>query len=55
MEKRGIDSLILANLISVSPRTVKHWLDGKFAPRNKNLPRIADALDVSSDYLLSRT
>jgi transcriptional regulator with XRE-family HTH domain len=55
MEERGLDEIALAMIANVSPVTVKRWLDGNFEPRHKNLARLADALDVSGDYLLGRT
>jgi transcriptional regulator with XRE-family HTH domain len=54
MEERNIDAYLLASITNVSPTTVQRWLDGKFEPRHKNLARIVDALDVSSDRLLGR-
>ncbi|WP_237172682.1 helix-turn-helix domain-containing protein [Paenibacillus lutimineralis] len=41
-------------IANVSPTTVKRWLDGSFEPRHKNLARLADALNVSDNYLLGR-
>ncbi|WP_088832611.1 helix-turn-helix domain-containing protein [Paenibacillus tyrfis] len=55
MEDRGIDLFALAGITNVSPLTVKRWLNGRFEPRHKNLMSIADALDVSGDFLLGRT
>jgi transcriptional regulator with XRE-family HTH domain len=55
MEDRGLTPASLAMVSGVAPVTVNRWLDGEFQPRFKNLARIADVLDVSSDYLLGRT
>ncbi|MGG1673291.1 helix-turn-helix domain-containing protein [Paenibacillus sp. NRS-1783] len=55
MENRNLDHVALAMIANVSPTTVKRWLDGNFEPRHKNLARLANALDVSGDYLLGRT
>ncbi|WP_392391847.1 helix-turn-helix domain-containing protein [Paenibacillus antibioticophila] len=52
MEDRGLDAIALAMLANVSPVTVERWLNGNFEPRHKNLARIANALDVSDNYLL---
>lgn len=51
MEKQGMDSATLSMEVGVSPVTVKRWVCGKFEPRHRNLPRIANALCVSTDYL----
>ncbi|WP_128102814.1 helix-turn-helix transcriptional regulator [Paenibacillus sp. DCT19] len=55
MEERGLDHAALAILANVSPLTVKRWLNGKFEPRQRNLLKISNALDVSSNYLIGRT
>lgn len=55
MEDRNLDHVAIAMIANVSPHTVRRWLNGKFEPRHKNLARLADALDVSGDYLLGRT
>ncbi|MNO15489.1 transcriptional repressor DicA [compost metagenome] len=54
MKNRGFDNIALAMLANVSPVTVERWLNGSFEPRHKNLARIANALDVSDNYLLGR-
>ncbi|WP_445667204.1 helix-turn-helix domain-containing protein [Paenibacillus sp. FSL K6-1558] len=55
MEERDLDHTALAMLANVSPLTVRRWLNGKFEPRQRNLLKISNALDVSSDYLIGRT
>ncbi|WP_138756459.1 helix-turn-helix domain-containing protein [Paenibacillus sinopodophylli] len=55
MEERNLDTVALSMVAKVSPSTVKRWLAGTFEPRHKNLVRLADALDVSGDYLLGRS
>lgn len=52
MKDKGIDTRLLSELTSVSPVTVERWLEGKFEPRQRNLVKVSQALDVSSDYLL---
>lgn len=54
MENRGIDARLLSLIAGVSLTTVERWINGKFLPRQPNLSKIADALDVSSDYLIGR-
>ncbi|WP_084064889.1 helix-turn-helix domain-containing protein [Paenibacillus stellifer] len=55
MENRGIDARLLSQITGVSTSTVERWIEGKFEPRHKNLMRIADALNISTDYLTGRT
>lgn len=54
MEERNLNHVALAMITNVSTSTVKRWQSGMFEPRHKNLRRLADALDVSGDYLLGR-
>jgi transcriptional regulator with XRE-family HTH domain len=39
----------------VSPKTVERWLAGTNAPSAENLVRLADAFEVSVDYLVGRS
>jgi len=55
MEKVSMGTSELAALASVSPHTVKRWLNGTFEPRHGNLIRLADTLDVSADFLCGRS
>ncbi|NQX57541.1 helix-turn-helix transcriptional regulator [Paenibacillus qinlingensis] len=45
----------MSEKITVSPTTVKRWLEGRFEPGHRNLSRLADALYVPSDILLGIT
>lgn len=51
MKKLGIGPHDLALLAGVSSVTVKRWLCGTYEPRHVNLPKVARALNVSTDYL----
>ena len=44
----------LAKIINVSQQTVTKWETGKSEPSSSAINRLADYLDVSSDYLLLR-
>jgi transcriptional regulator with XRE-family HTH domain len=39
----------------VNAKTVERWLAGTNAPSAENLSRLADAFDVSVDYLMGRS
>lgn len=44
-----------ADIIGVTRQTVSNWLSGAFTPDITAICKIADAFDVSTDYLLGRT
>lgn len=52
LEKSGIQQKELAARMRVSPSTVSQWVSGKREPDNDTIVGIADALGVSTDYLL---
>jgi transcriptional regulator with XRE-family HTH domain len=53
MEAKNINVAKLAAKARLSPPAVYQWLGAKFIPRGENLRKLAAALDVSVDYLLS--
>lgn len=52
-ERKGWSQTDLANKLGVKPQAVGQWESGLTMPRNKRLPHIADALDVSHDWLVT--
>jgi transcriptional regulator with XRE-family HTH domain len=42
----------LSEIIGVSDRQVRRWLNGESDPSSKNVADLATTLNVSSDYLL---
>ncbi len=53
-EKRGLSQAELAQRASLQPSAISHFEAGRRAPSFDNLRRLADALDVTVDLLLSR-
>lgn len=45
----------LADRTGLQPSAISHFETGQRAPSFDNLKRLADALDVTTDYLLGRT
>jgi transcriptional regulator with XRE-family HTH domain len=54
-ESKGLSQTELAEKTGLQPSAVSHFETGKRAPSFDNLKRLADALDVTVDYLLGRT
>lgn len=54
-EASGLSQSELAARVRVQPPVISHFETGKRSPSLISLRRIADALDVSVDYLLGRT
>jgi len=52
---RGLSQSELADRAGLKPSAVSHFETGKRAPSFDNLKKLADALEVSTDYLLGRT
>jgi transcriptional regulator with XRE-family HTH domain len=52
MECCGVNGAELAALSGVSAATISRYLNGLRQPTVDNIIRLADALDVSTDYLL---
>lgn len=55
MEDRNVSQADIASKIEVTPQTVSQYYNGISEPSYNNLVRIADYLNVSTDYLLGRT
>lgn len=54
-EMRGLSQSELAKRAKLDPSAVSHFETGGRKPSFANLRRLADALDVTTDYLLGRT
>lgn len=55
MSQRNITQKQLGDGIGVSAGNISDWKSGRAAPGIEVLPKIADYLDCSVDYLLGRT
>ena len=53
-EKRALSQTELARRAGLQPSAVSHFETGTRKPSFDNLRRLADALDVTTDYLLGR-
>ncbi len=53
-EDRGLSQSDLAERAGFQPSAVSHFETGRRAPSFENLKRLADALGVSTDFLLGR-
>ena len=53
-EKRGLSQGDLANRAGLQASAISHFETGTRKPSFDNLRRLADALDVTTDYLLGR-
>ncbi len=53
-KKRGFTAQNMADILSVSLRTYRHYESDHTFPSSETLVKIADTLDVSIDYLLGR-
>lgn len=54
-EKRGLTQSELAKRAGLQMSAISHFETGTRKPSFDNLRRVADALDVTTDYLLGRT
>lgn len=54
-ENKELSQKQLADMLSVGPSTISMWEQGRRAPDNEMLSKIADFFDVTTDYLLGRT
>ena len=52
---RGLDQAKLGELANIPATSISHFESGKRKPSLDNLRKLADALQVSIDYLLGRT
>ena len=50
--ERGEKTTALGTQLGFSKSTISQWRNGKTAPNQKSLERLADYFDVSTDYLL---
>lgn len=55
LEERGITQKKLSEETGISTGNISDWKSGRAAPKIEALPKIADYLDCSIDYLLGRT
>lgn len=53
-EEKGLSQTDLAEKTGLQPSAVSHFETGRRAPSSDNLRRLADALEVTTDYLLGR-
>ncbi|MDE7052706.1 MAG: helix-turn-helix domain-containing protein [Lachnospiraceae bacterium] len=53
-KRRGFTAQKMADILSVSIRTYRHYESGHTFPSPDTLVKIADTLNVSIDYLLGR-
>lgn len=53
-KSKGLTAQKMADLLSVTLRTYRHYESGHSSPTIYMLVQIADILDVSTDYLLCR-
>lgn len=54
-ERRELNQIQLAERAGLQPSAVSHFETGGRKPSFDNLRRLADALNVTTDYLLGRT
>ena len=54
-ERRNLKQSELAERAGLQAAAVSHFETGRRAPSFNNLRRLADALDVTTDYLIGRT
>ncbi len=52
LDFHDMTQLELSRKLSVSPQMVNRWCQGIYEPDNKMLVKIANVLEVSTDYLL---
>jgi len=55
LKKRGMTQRKLAETIGVTEESMSRWITGARVPRANYIVYMADALDVSADYILGRT
>lgn len=53
-KEKGMSQRTLAKLIGVSAKAVNFWESGKVEPSAKYICALADAFEVTCDYLLGR-
>ena len=55
MQSRNISAYKLSKDTGISDRLIGYWKNGDKLPVSDNLLKLAEYLDVSTDYLLGRT
>ena len=53
-KQSGIGQARLAEMLSISPKTVSHWETGYTEPGISDLIKLADVFDVTIDELVGR-
>jgi transcriptional regulator with XRE-family HTH domain len=53
-EQKGLSQAELASKTGLQPSAISHFESGRRAPSFDNLARLADALDVTTEYLHGR-
>lgn len=54
-ERKGLRKADLAKKAGFQPSAISHFESGRRSPSFDNLRRLADALEVTTDFLLGRT
>ena len=54
-KERGMNQQQLADAIGATQGAISQWEMGAMEPKSRQIARLAEALDVSADYLLGRT
>lgn len=54
-KEKGLKQTRFCEMVGISQPNLSAYEKGRLAPTLEGLVRIADALDVSADYLLGRT
>lgn len=54
-EKRGLSQTELAAKADLQPAAIGHFENGRRSPSFHNVRKLANALNISADYLLGRT
>lgn len=54
IDRSGLERKELGRRIGVTPEAIGNWLKGRRAPDAETLPRLAEALGVTTDELLGR-
>jgi transcriptional regulator with XRE-family HTH domain len=55
MEERGLSVTGLVVATGISDKTIRRYREGAHVPSSSHLLRLAEALEVSTDYLLGRS
>ena len=52
MKDKGLNQLVLANMLCIRQSQISNWLNGKSLPGYYSLKLLCEKLGVSADYLL---